>query len=382
MLGAARRALETPRSGIRALYDLANQKSGCIRLEVGEPRFATPPHIIDAAHRAARDGWTRYTPSAGVTALREAVADKVRRLNRIECQTQNVVITPGGMGAVFSSIMVLLDVGDEVLLPDPGWPNARAAVQMANGVPVFYPLLPEDGFLPDPTRIEHLITDRTKALYINTPGNPTGVVFPPELVRRLVELARRHDLYLLADDVYEEIIFEGEHVSAGSLDPERVISIFSFSKTYAMTGWRVGYAVVPDHLVSLVIRAQEPVSSGVNSPAQKAAEAAIEGPQDCVRAMVAAYRASRDVALAALQQAHLPYVHPAGAFYVMVNIIGSRLDSDQFARRLVEEEAVAVAPGLAFGTSGRDFVRVSLASEREDIVEGIRRIRRLIDRLR
>ncbi len=371
------------RSGIREIMDLAQTMPDVVHLEVGEPGFPTPPHIVEAAHRAARDGFTKYTANAGLLSLRALICEKLARRNHIQTSPENVVVTPGAVTGIATSLMALLERGDEVLLPDPGWPNYQMMVPCAGGVTVLYPLRAETGFTPDFEALERLVTPRTKVLVANSPANPSGAVFSADTVRGLLEFVRRHDLYLLTDEVYEEIVFEGEHVSPGQYDTEgRVITVSGFSKTYAMTGWRVGYAVAERSIAALVAKLQEPFVSCASAVSQKAAEAALAGPQDCVAEMVQEYRRHRDQAAHLLSAAKVPFFRPQGAFYALIDISSCGLDSYAFARSLLKESRVAVAPGDTFGPGAGQYVRVSLASPATALEEGVGRLGEFVARRR
>jgi len=369
-----------PISGIRLVMDLAANIPDAIHLEVGQPNFRTPEHIIEAAYRAALDGYTGYTPNAGLPSLRELCAEKVRHENGIAATVDNVLITVGSEGAVASAFIALVDPGDEVLVPEPGWTNYAMLAHARGATPVPYYLHEERGFVPVVEEIEERVTQRTKLLVINTPANPTGVVLLEATVREMVELAHRKNLYVLSDEAYEKLVFEGDHVSPARFDTEgRVISAFSFSKTYAMTGWRVGYAVAPLPVARLMILLQEPYYSCAPSVSQKAAEAAMTGPQDCVREMVEAYgRRLRLVEEALRETGRLGY-HPTGAFYALVNIADRGEDSFEVARDLLEKKHVAVAPGATFGETAGKYVRLSIATDDEAVREGVRRIREYLD---
>lgn len=364
-----------PISGIRLVMDMAALIPDAIHLEVGQPDFRTPPHIIDAAHKAAQDGYTGYTPNAGLDSLREACAEKARAENSLDCGAENVLVTVGSEGAVASAFVALVDAGDEVLVPEPGWTNYAMLTHAREATPVPYALREEDGFIPDPAAVDALVTPRTKLLVINTPANPTGAVYPTETVEALVEVARRRNLYVLSDEAYEKLTFGPEHVSPGRYDDDgRVVSTFSFSKSYAMTGWRVGYAVAADPVARLMIRLQEPYYSCAPSISQKAAEAALAGPQDCVRDMVAAYAARQKIVLDALSPAGFVTYTPRGAFYVLVNIGRTGMTSYDFAKDCLSETSVAVAPGATFGASADGWIRISVATSTEDVREGAKRI--------
>lgn len=364
-----------PRSGIREVMEMANAIDGAIRLETGEPNFNTPAHVCEAAAKAAFDGFTKYTANAGIGPLREALAAKVTERNGIDATAEQVVVTSGAVAGIYSSMVSLVDPGAEMLLGDPSWPNYAQMMQLLKITPVYFPLRAEAGLVPQAADVEPLITERTRALMLNSPGNPTGAVTDAAALADLMELARRHDLLVFADEVYDEIVFDEPYVPAAPLDSDgRVITFFSFSKTYAMTGWRVGYLVAPPGLTESVITAQEPITSCVNAPAQKAAVAAITGPQDVVAQMRMSYHERRDLVVELLHSEGIPYARPTGAFYLMADISGSGLSDVEFARRLVLERGVAVVPGTTFGPDSGSYVRVSLATSREPLLEGVGRL--------
>ena len=299
MTQTSARFATVPPSGIREIFDLALTIPDAIHLEIGAPDFPTPDHIVEAAAQAARDGFTRYTPTGGLGTLRELLADKVRRRNGMNCAVENVVAAAGGCCAIFAALEVLLDDGDGVLIPDPAWPVYEMATLSLGGEVQRYPLHPETGFEPDLEALEAAITSRTRVLVTNSPGNPTGGVHRRETVEALLALAEKHDLWLLSDEAYEDFVFEGEHVTTGSLDgaAKRVIGVYTFSKTYSMTGWRMGYLVGPEPIMKGVTIALEPLIACPSSVSQKAAEAALAGPQDNVggdvRGLQAAPRSRR-----------------------------------------------------------------------------------------
>ena len=270
-------ASSMPVSHIREVMELAWKDSEAIHLEVGEPDFPTPEHVVEAAYVAAQAGRTRYAPNAGLPELREALADKVTRRNGYEARPDQVVVTQGGIQALYLVLRALLEPGDEVLLPNPAWPNFRMIAHLLGARVLSYPLVAGGGFLPRLEDLERLVTSRTRAILINSPSNPLGTVLPRELVETLLAFARRRGLWFISDEVYDEIVFDDVFVSAGSVaDPsDRLVSIYSFSKVYAMTGWRVGYLVAPSDMAKLLTGMQEPIISCVNTPAQMAALAAI-----------------------------------------------------------------------------------------------------------
>lgn len=364
-----------PRSGIRAIFELALLQPDSIHLEVGEPSFATPAHVVDAAHRAAAEGRTKYTPNAGVPVLREAAAAKVCSRNGIDVAPEQVVVTSGAVAGIFSALAALVEPGEEVLISDPSWPNYGLMMQLLGIHARRYPLSAQAGFATCAADIAPHITPRTRAVIINSPSNPGGAITAAGDLAEILELARQHDLWVLSDEVYDEIWFDAPPSSIARFDEEgRVVTFFSMSKTYAMTGWRVGYLVASREVADAIIKCQEPIASCVNSPAQFAAVAALTGPQDCVDEMREAYRVRRTTITALMDQLRVPYVRPSGAFYVMVDIDRTRLTGADFARRLVLERKVAVAPGDTFGPGSASWVRISLASSVDALDEGVRRL--------
>ena len=370
-------AATMPRSGIRRVMDLAwSLPDPVIGLHVGEPSFTPPAHVIEAARAAYAAGDTHYVPNAGVGELRSALAEKVSTVNRFATAPQNVVVSAGGAQALHVAFSLVLSAGDEVLIPDPGWPNYAMAVQLLQATPVRYPLRPENGFRPDPDELDGLVTDRTRMIVVNTPSNPLGTVLPGPDVQALVRFAERHDLWLLSDECYDALTFGPEHVSPARFDRDgRVLSAFSFSKTYAMTGLRVGYLVAAEEVTGQAAKLQEPMIACVNAPAQAAALAALRGPQDAVRDMRAAYQERRDVAVAQLDAQGMGYLRPEGAFYLWIDVRDrSGGDVEAWAMDLLRDHHVAVAPGTTFGPLGEGWVRVSLATATADLLEGVRRI--------
>ena len=364
-----------PRSGIREIMDLAWATPGAIHLEVGQPDFDTPEHIVEATCRYAREGHTRYVPNAGVDPLREAAAKYVQGKTGVATEPDNILVTQGAVLSVATAFLSLTDPGDEVLLPDPGWPNYSMAVPLFQGKSVFYDVRPENNFLPDPEQIESLITPRTKLLLLCSPSNPTGQVHDAALTAALMDVARRHDLWVLADEIYGEIVFDEKHVSCASHDPdERVLLVTGLSKSFAMTGYRVGFTRACREYVELASKLQEPlVSCGVGF-SQMAAADALNGPQQCVIDMKNAYRQRRDAAVEVLREYDMYRYTPGGAFYLLVDISASGMGSLDFCHELIREHKVAAAPGSTFGEVCADHVRISIASPEENVREGLKRI--------
>ena len=366
------RAVALPESGIRRITNAAVAIPGCIRLEMGEPQFATPLHICEAAARAACDGFTKYTASQGLLSLREAMSAKLARVNSFDVPPERIVATNGALSGLFTTCLALLGEGDEMLVPDPGWPNWEQMILTAGGRVVRYPTPRSRTFLPDPDTMDTLVTPKTRAILINSPSNPTGAVMPSALVEAMVAFARRHDLWVVSDECYDECVFDGEHISPARFDTDgRVISLFSCSKTYAMTGWRVGYAAVPEQAIAVLAKLQQPVLGNICSVAQKAAEAALTGPQACVAEMRDYYRARREQAVGMLTAAGMTINRPGGAFYLMVDVSSANPDATAFALDLLRTHKVAVAPGETFGPGGAGLVRVALCASEEAIAQGL-----------
>ena len=364
-----------PRSGIRRVFDEAAKYPDCIRLEVGEPSFGTPAHIKEAAVNALAENFTKYTANAGIPELRSAIVDKLRIRNGISVDSNDVVVTSGGVAACFTALAAMVNPGDEVLLADPSWPNYVQMTVLLGVKAVHYRLRLENDLITTVEDIERCITPKTKVLIMNSPGNPTGAITPLPRLREILELAHRHNLWVISDEVYDEIWFDTPPHSLQPLDTqERVVSVFSFSKTYAMTGWRVGYLTGASEIVSHVLRAQEPTTSCVNSPAQRGAVAALLGDQQCVADMRSAYASRARLVTKILDDHGVPYARPTGAFYTMVDISGARMSDLDFVSRMITERRVAVVPGSAFGPESGNVVRVSLASSESDLQNGVTRL--------
>jgi aspartate/methionine/tyrosine aminotransferase len=369
------RARGLPRSAIREIMGLAAGRPEVIHLEVGEPDAPTPLPITEAAFNAAREGWTRYSPNAGLPTLRRKVAERVSRRSGSRVAEERVVITTGAVGALYSALMAVLDPGDELLIPDPGWPNYAAIAHLAGATAVRYGLPAERGFLPDIGEIRRLTTARTKAILINTPGNPTGAVFSPALMQALVAHAQESGLYVVSDEVYEDMVFEGEHVSAGSFGAEdRVFIVSGASKSFAMTGWRIGWLVCPPALAGVVTALQEPVASCASTIGQKAAEAALDAGEENARELCAGFRRRRDIVVEVLGKDGLLPVVPKGAFYALVDISRQREDSLAFCKRLLQEKAVAAVPGITFGPQSDRYIRIAFTINDADLRTGLQRL--------
>jgi aspartate aminotransferase len=353
-----------------------------IHLEIGEPDFDTPANVRDAAKRALDAGATHYPPFAGIPDLRQAIAEDAAARKGFPVEPSQVFVTVGGKGVMVYAIFAVVDPGDEVIVPDPGYPIYESLTRFLGATPVPIPIRMENEFRLDVDELASLITPKTKLIVINSPANPTGGVLTRSDLERIAELATRHDLVVLADEIYGRILYDGaEHVSIASLPgmAERTVVLDGFSKTYAMTGWRLGYAIVPPWLVqaygTLIIN----TISGATNFAQVGAVEALRGPQDEVEAMVAEFRARRDLVVDGLNAIPgLRCLRPLGAFYVFPEISGTGLSGKELADRLLQETGVCVLAGTAFGHIGTSHIRISYANSRENLVEALARIRSFV----
>jgi aspartate aminotransferase len=368
--------LTVPASGIRRIYLMASELDNVISLSVGEPDVAVASHIA----QAAKDAWDRddtdYTPNGGIPELRAAILTKLARDNNIHVETEQVWVTIGATQALNQALHLTLGAGDEVLIPDPGYTVFTMAPRMLDAVPVPYSLRPAAGFMPDLDELESLVTDRTRALVVNSPSNPLGTVFAESVLRELLAFAKRHDLWVISDEVYEYFTWDEPHVSLAALDPDdRVFTAFSLSKTYAMTGIRVGYLITPRGLADTMRSVQEATVSCVNTPGQYAAVAAITGSQHNVADARAHYQENIAAATALLDTKGIEYLRPAGTFYLWIRVDHvSDGDVAQWAERFLLDQHVAISPGSAFGRTGEGWIRVSLAADRDTLIAGLDRI--------
>jgi aspartate/methionine/tyrosine aminotransferase len=357
--------------------DLEATGRDVIHLEIGEPDFDTPANIRRAAALALEEGHTHYGPPLGLPALREAIAADASRRKGFPVAAEQVVVTPGAKPIMFYALLGLVEAGDEVIVPDPGFPIYESMTRFVGASPVPIVLREENGFRVDPVELRALVTPRTRLIIVNSPHNPTGAVLLREDIEAIAAIAREHDLVVLADEIYGRTIYSGEHVSLASLAgmAERTIVLDGFSKTYAMTGWRLGYAIVPEPLVPAFTRLIINSVSCTSTHSQMAAVEALTGPQDAVEAMVREFHARRDLVVDGLNAIPgIRCLRPEGAFYVFPNVAGSGRTGEQLADLLLYEGGVSVLAGTAFGASGVDHLRISYASSRERIREALRRI--------
>ena len=376
-----------PPSPIRRVYERAILMDDVVFFSLGEPDFGTPSQVIDAAVASLRRGETHYTPNAGLPELRSAIADNLRDYDGVDYDpAAEVAVTSGGMEALVLALLTIIEPGDEVILPDPSYTNYRDQVLICKGVPVYVPAREENGFQFDIDELERAITPRTRAIMLNTPSNPTGGVASRVQLERIAELAVRHDLYVIFDEVYKYLYYGEEpffNIARAPGMRERTMVIDSCSKTYAMTGWRVGWLAGPADVVGCVPKIQENLCSCVPAFVQRGAACALRtGGPDALR-MRDAYRQRRDVIVSGVNAIpELSARTPEGAFYLFVNIRKTGLSSENFAMRLLEEGRVALSPGSAFGPSGEGYVRISYASDVSILREGVRRMAAFMERLR
>ena len=357
--------------------ELEAQGRHIVHLEIGEPDFDTPEHIKDAAKAALDNGYTHYGPSPGEMPAREAIAAHQTERQGYEIGPERIVVTPGGKPVMFFSILALIEEGDEVIYPNPGFPIYESMINYAGGTAVPIPLEERFDFSLDVDRLEALVTDNTKLVIVNSPNNPCGSVISDEDLGRIAEIAVENDLIVMSDEIYKDMYYEGSHTSITQFDGlvERTIILDGFSKSYAMTGWRLGYGVFPDFMMDAVTKLMTNSVSCTSVAVQMAGIAALEGPQDSVSVMMDEFRIRRDLVVDGLN--NLPGVTcrtPGGAFYAFPNISGTGMDSRTFADRAMDEAGVALLSGTAFGEYGNDYIRISFANSQDNIRLAIDRL--------
>ncbi len=356
-----------------------------IHLEIGEPDFDTPQNIITAACKALHEGYTHYGPAAGLPELREEIARHVSKTRNIKVTASNVVVTPGAKPIMFFAVLALIDKGDEVIYPDPGFPIYKSIVDFVGAKSVPIKLREENQFRMDVGELKKLINKKTKLLFLNSPHNPTGSVLSKEDLKQISEIVLKHkQLLVLSDEIYGRVLYEGMADSPASFPAmqEKTIILDGFSKAFAMTGWRLGYGVMPEELASAMAQLMINSNSCTASFCQRAALEALTGPQDEVKKMVAEFKRRRDVIVAELNS--IPKIScqiPLGAFYVFPNIKKTGWKSKEFADYLLDEAGVAVLSGTSFGRYGEGFVRISYANSLENIKEGLSRIRKAVEKI-
>ncbi len=379
----ARRIAAVPPSGIRRFFDIAATMEDVISLGIGEPDFTTPPNILERGIRSLQQGQTHYTSNSGLIELREAIAAHLKRLYGVEYEARSeILITVGVSEALYLALTAALDPADEVIVPTPCFVAYQPEVVFAGGVPVPLPTRVEDAFQVQAEDVEALITARTKALLIGYPNNPTGAVMTRAKLQALAELAERKDLLVISDEIYDRLVYAGhQHVCFASLPGmrERTITLSGFSKAYAMTGWRIGYAAAPAPLLAELRKVHQYTIMSAPTTAQWAAVEALARGEDQVQAMVAEYDRRRRLIVSGLNELGLATFEPKGAFYAFPSIAAAGMDDETFAERLLHEERVAVIPGRAFSADG-NYVRCSYATAYEKIEEALERMRRFMAR--
>lgn len=356
---------------------LESQGHDVVHLEIGEPDFDTPENIVDAGAAALHEGWTHYGPAAGQPELREAIATYVNESRGTTCEADQVVVTPGGKPVMFFVMLALLERGDEAIFPDPGFPIYQSMIDFSGAKAVPIPLREENEFRLDVDELVSLMNDRTKVLILNSPANPTGGVLERSDLEAIAELALKHDVTVLSDEIYSELLYEGEHVSIATMPgmSERTIILDGFSKTYAMTGWRLGYGLFPGDLAASISKLMVNSVSCTSMAVQRAGLEALKGPQDKVAEFREAFRRRRDLIVNGLNEIDgISCLLPKGAFYAFPNIQGTGKTSREFADLLLEEHGVAAVAGTSFGAAGEGYLRLSYANSEANLEKALERI--------
>jgi len=386
----AERMKHIPFSGIREVFEKARkmEKEGhrVINLGIGRPDFDTPAHIKQAAKEALDAGMVHYSSNYGLPELREAIAAKLEQDNGLAYDPgSEIVVTVGANEAVLMAMAATLNPGDEVIIPDPAWLHYFYCARLGGGVPVAVPLREEMEFKLDPDDVARAITPRTRMLVVTTPHNPTGSVLDKEMLQALADIAEKHDLLVLSDEIYEKIIYDGvKHISFATLPGmrERTLMVNGFSKAYAMDGWRLGYVAAPRELIAVLIRVHQYTTVCATTFIQKGALAAYRGPQDCVVEMVAEFARRRQYLMPALNEIKgISCVRPRGAFYAFPSIKATGKSSAEIADFLLEEAKVALVPGSAFGQYGEGYLRIAYSNSLENIQEAMQRIKTALGKM-
>lgn len=368
---------KTPRSVIREMFAMQTGLTDVVSFALGEPDFTSPKHIIDATVASFQRGETHYTPNAGIPALREAVAQSYQERG-LHYKPEEILIGSGAISVLCLACTAILDIGDEVLLPDPGWANYSGLITQVGAVPVPVRVKEENGFMYDVEDLRAAITPKTKMILINSPSNPTGGVASAENLRQIADLVKEKDLYVLTDEIYHELLWSDEPYTSIASFPgmkERTLIVDGFSKKYAMTGFRLGYGAGPEEVIATMTKLLENVLSSVNEGIQWGGVAALTGDQSPVEEMKEQYRRRRQIIVEGLNAIdRISCLAPMGAFYAFPNISQTGLSSRDFAIRLLQEKHTVVVPGTGFGEGGEGFVRISYATSEENIREGLKRI--------
>ncbi len=380
----SKRVAELKPSGIRKFFDIVATMKDVISLGIGEPDFTTPKPILDAGIRSLQNGETHYTSNHGKVELRQGVAENLQKLYNVKYDPlTEVVATVGVSEALYLTFTAILEPGDEVIIPTPCFVSYQAEVILAGGVPVEIPARLENNFTIDPDDIRKAITPRTKVIFIGYPSNPTGAVAPREVMLEIGKIAEQHDLIVVSDEIYDRLVYDFEHVCFPALDESlrrRTILLGGFSKAYAMTGWRIGYACGPADIIQGMVRIHQYTIMSAPTTAQDAAIEALKIGEPHVQEMVTEYNRRRRLLVDGLNRLGLSTFEPRGAFYTFPNIKATGMDDETFAETLLKEEGVAVVPGNAFGPGGEGFVRACYATEYSKIEEALRRMERFMSR--
>jgi aminotransferase len=373
-------------SGIRKFFDIVATMKDVISLGIGEPDFTTPKPILDAGIRSLQNGETHYTSNHGKVELRQGITDNLQKLYNVKYDAaREVVATVGVSEALYLTFTAILEPGDEVIIPTPCFVSYQAEVILAGGVPIEIPARLENDFSIDPDDIRKAITPRTKVIFIGYPSNPTGAVAPREVMLEIAKIAEQHDLIVVSDEIYDRLVYDFEHVCFPALGESlrrRTVLLGGFSKAYAMTGWRIGYACGPEDIIQGMVRIHQYTIMSAPTTAQDAAIEALKSGEPHVQEMVAEYDRRRRLLVAGLNRLGLSTFEPRGAFYTFPNIRASGMDDETFAETLLREEGVAVVPGNAFGPGGEGFVRACYATEYSKIEEALHRMERFMSRHR
>ena len=380
----AKRVAGLKPSGIRKFFDITATMKDVISLGIGEPDFTTPKPIMDAGRRALEAGETHYTSNSGILELRQALANHLLKLYGVKYDpVSEVIITVGVSEALYLTMTALLDPGDEVIIPTPCFVSYQAEVILAGGVPVEIPSRMEDNFQLDPERVRAAITPRTKVIFVGYPSNPTGAVAARATLNEVAKTAEQRNLILVSDEIYDRLVYDFQHVCVPSLGEsiqKRTVLLGGFSKDYAMTGWRIGYAAGPAEVIKGLVRIHQYTIMSAPTIAQRAAIEALANGEPYVQEMVAEYDRRRRLIVAGLNRLGLTTFEPRGAFYAFPKITASGMDDEAFAQKLLQEQHVAVVPGNSFGAGGEGFVRCSYATAYEKIEEALHRMERFMNR--
>ncbi|HIP89290.1 MAG TPA: aminotransferase class I/II-fold pyridoxal phosphate-dependent enzyme [Thermococcus paralvinellae] len=373
------------RSKIRELFEKARKMENVISLGIGEPDFDTPQNIKDAAKKALDEGWTHYTPNAGIPELRQAISEYYKERYNLDILPDSVIVTAGAYEATYLAFETLLEREDEAIIPDPAFVCYAEDAKLAEAKIVRLPLREENGFQPDPDELLELITKRTRMVVLNYPNNPTGATLDEDIAKAVADIAEDYNLYILSDEPYEHFLYDGaKHYPMLKYAPDNTILVNSFSKTFAMTGWRLGFTIAPKDIIKDMVKLHAYVIGNVASFVQVAGIEALRSPKswEAVEKMKQRYAERRKIVLDAIKK--IPYISafkPKGAFYVFANIKETGMTSEEFSEWLLDKAKVVVIPGTAFGKNGEGYVRISYATKKEKLIEAMKRIKEALEEL-